>query len=115
MTAEKQNITGYYSGNSLKLAITVKDPSGAVVDLSGASIRWALTETYDQTVLVRKSTADGGIVITDAENGTFEINVDPQDTDDLSGEYDHECEVTDSGGNVVTVTTGTIEITPSEV
>lgn len=115
MTAQDQDITGYFAGDSLTIQITVTDSSGNALDLSGASIEWVLTETHDRTRLIEKTTENGGISITDAANGVFEIYVQPQDTADLTGDFDHEAEVTDAGGNVVTVTSGIISIEPSEV
>lgn len=91
-----------YSGDTRTLTVTVRDTSGAAVDLTGATARWALAKKVGQAALVSKSTGSG-IELTDAANGEFTVTLDPADTADLVGDYWHEAEVTDSAGRVVTV------------
>lgn len=63
-----------------------------------------------------KSTADGGVSITDAANGKFTVTLAPADTKTLAvGTYYHEAEVTDSLGNVSTVTVGKVTLIASGV
>ncbi|HMN10729.1 MAG TPA: BppU family phage baseplate upper protein [Bellilinea sp.] len=111
MTSENQNFE-MYSGDTHHLDITVKNSNGMPVDLTGASITWAL---YDQagTIQVTK-TSESGISLTDPANGVFRVTLSPIDTDTLAGKYRHEAEITDVLGQVGTVTRGTATIKPDK-
>lgn len=113
MTKRNQDFE-MHEGDSKDVEITVTDPiTGAPVDLTGATISWVLKErASDATALLTLSTGGGEIVLTDEDNGVFEVQLDPADTagllsgNELSKEYYHEAEITTSGGDVATVTTG---------
>jgi hypothetical protein len=112
MTQVAQRIT-HYAGDSLTLGVTTKTPSGEVVDLTNSDIAWVLAESVSASPAVSKDTAGGGIVVTDALNGEFEIKIDPSDTESLSGTYYHEAELTDSAGNESTILVGDFVIKES--
>lgn len=123
MTKPKQDIGGaadpFVSGDDRTLSITVKDEDGAAFDLTGVSaIKWQAF-AYDDTVISGSNsiskTLGGGITVTSAAGGIFEITLDPADTSSLDGKFHHECQVTDSAGNVITVFTGTFFITKDYV
>lgn len=114
MTRTNQDFT-IQKGDDETLEITVGDGSGGSKDLSGASIDWGLRKYPDGQDLISKSVSGGGITITDEPGGVFEVDLDPSDTNSLeidgrSGDFYHEAVVTDSAGNVSTVTTGTATI-----
>lgn len=99
------------SGDDFVVTITVKDDSREAIDLTGATIefRQAVKKPggrFETTAKITKTTSSG-IAITDATNGVFTVTMDPADTDDLAGRYYYEIQVTDSGGDIATVTTGT--------
>ena len=102
------------SGDTARLEVVVTDDLGSPKDISGASIRWALTDRRGTSTILEKTVGDG-ITITAPDAGEFEVLVDPADTADLSGRYRHEAEVTDAYGNVSTVLSGTATITADAI
>lgn len=109
MTKENQNFT-MWSGDDKTLEVTVVDENGSVQDITGMTIDWHLARKVTTSALVQKATGGSGIVISDGSAGVFQITLSAADTDDLSGKYYHEAQVTDSSGNISTVTVGTITI-----
>lgn len=117
MTAEQQNFD-MTAGDTKVLRPTdnadggVRDvDNGGTKDLTGATVEWVLADRPGGPAVVEKDNAGtGGVQITDAAGGVFDVSLDPADTDDLSGEYYHEAEVTDGSGDTETVWTGWIDI-----
>lgn len=113
MTAEDQDIGSFHEpfirGDTKTLRVTVYKADGSVKDISSASgIRWAMFERFSNTEVFAK-TLGSGIEITDGANGQFEVDIKPSDTAALDGgRYEHEVQVTDSSGNISTVTRGTV-------
>lgn len=109
MTVKNQNFE-MVAGDTKNIVIPVSN----VNDLAGASVKWALKKTvYDASNAVYKDTASGGISISGT---TFTVALAPADTVALRpGDYYHEAEVTDAAGNVSTVTTGKVTISPTGV
>lgn len=106
MTISKQNFS-IVAGDTAKLTVSVTDPTGAPLDLTGATIRWAMGRGVGIPPLLEKSSEDNSITI----NGTsFDINLDPLDTQNLRGAFYHEAEITDASGEVSTVMTGTATV-----
>lgn len=89
-----------YAGETKKLVITIRDEDENLVDLTGASIAWTMGS-------VHKSTDDGSISIVGL--GVMEILLSSSDTA-TPGSSKHECRMTDSQGNVVTLFTGEVNI-----
>lgn len=113
MAAVDQNFE-MYAGDSKEINVQVTD-SGNAKNIVGATIVWAMMNSPDnQNYIVKKST-DGGILITDGENGRFRISLDPADTEEVTGGFYHEAELTDSFGNVSTILVGNAVINPSGV
>ena len=113
MAKEDQDIGSFEEpfvrGDSKTIKVTVTQPDGSVKDITGASVEWAMSPKHSTTSTLSKSTSSGGISITDAGSGKFEVSLDPSDTESLDGgQYEHEAEVTDSSGNVTTVLRGTV-------
>jgi hypothetical protein len=102
MTLKKQNFE-MIAGNTKSLTVTVTTSAGAIVNLTGASIRWVLRYTSGS---IMKSTTDENIFVATPSSGVFQIVIDAGDTVGLSGNYAHEAEITDSNGNVSTIFTG---------
>lgn len=99
-----------FAGDTKVLQITLTDSANVIVDVSTASIIWALSRKATSTALLTKEVGTG-VTITDGPGGKFEVAIDPVDTADLKGDYYHEIEV-EMGGVVSTVTSGTITIQP---
>ncbi|TQQ81864.1 hypothetical protein [Halonotius roseus] len=75
-----------------------------------SEIFWALAKTVSDETLVLKESAGPGINLTDAENGEFEIDLVPADSESLLGTFYHEAEVHDLDGNETTIFTGQVTI-----
>lgn len=106
MTIKNQGFE-MWSGDTKVLTITVTDKDGVRVNLTGATIVYKIFD--GGTAVITKSTANG-ITITDASGGECQTTLSPSDTSDLDGVYYHECQVTDSSGNVSTIFTGAVTI-----
>ncbi len=103
-----------FEGDSKLIDVTVRDENGAVVDLSGFTIRWGMSPVVEggfATPAVLTKEIGTGIAVASPTSGVFEVTIDPGDTEALSGKYYHEAEVTDGAGNIATVLTGRITIT----
>lgn len=110
LATENQNFS-MYSGETKSLPFTATNTEdGSPINLSGATIKWALKRALNTANAVYKDTTSG-ITVTDAANGVFTISLIPGDTQSLTGNYIHAAEVTDSSGNVSVVTVGTATIT----
>jgi hypothetical protein len=114
MTAVNQNFS-MTAGDSKNVVITVSNDEGIALNLTGASVKWALKKRVTSTENELYKTNTDGITITDAANGVITIKLVPVDTTTLNGTYHHECEVTDANGNVSTVTVGSASISRSGV
>jgi hypothetical protein len=111
MTHNAQTISGYHSGDTLRITVNVEDPDGNAVDIRGTSIKYVIAGAQTGSKIIEKSTSAGGITIVDGVNGLFRIDIEPSDTADLSGGYAHECQLTDTNGDVATLFGGSINIT----
>lgn len=114
MTSENQDFE-MYAGESKVITITVNDAAGDPVDLSGATIKWAVKVNPDdaEATITKNSGEDGGIEILDQETkkGQLTITLAPADTEEKGGvSYCHEAEVTDSEENVSTATRGMMRV-----
>lgn len=116
MTATLQNFQ-VVSGDAPAggIVFTVTDQAGAVVDLTGASVRWSARRLNSATVAIEKTTAAGGVEITDPTAGVFVVSLEAADTAALEGVYLHEAEVEDVAGNVWTAARGHMTITEDVV
>ena len=106
MAATAQDFT-MHSGDTKDITVTVYDGDGNTVALAGATIVWSMAQRLGESALVTKTTAAADITISGSD---FSFSLDPADTTALVGTYYHEAQVTDSGGDVATVLTGTIII-----
>jgi hypothetical protein len=114
MVVNTQPIQGYYSGDTRRLIVTTIDSDENNVDLTNAdSITYIIVDRDGNTVLTK--TLQDGIAFLDAQQGRFVINIEPSDTEDLSGQFEHECEIVDQNDDVTTVFTGTVEILEDKI
>ena len=91
------------SGDDLLLFVTTTSVGEAVLDLTGGVLTWVLSKVPGSTALITK-TGD----LTFATSGVFSVSVDG--TEDLSGDYYHEAQFTDTDDNVGTVMRGWVKI-----
>ncbi len=103
------------SGDFMPIEVTVKDEAGVVVDITSFTIKWGL---YDGPILGAELfvyTIGSGIVVVDAANGRFDVQIAKADTIALAGRYYHEAEITDTASNPKTVMVGTVTIIKDRV
>lgn len=117
MAVETSQDFSLYTGNDKRPEITVHNAEGDTVNLTDASIEWVAFDPSDGTEIMRKSTSDGSINISDPHNGKFLIKIDASDTDSISSDVtlEHEAQVTMPTGLNDHVTTGSIDVTVSSI
>jgi Ethanolamine utilization protein EutJ (predicted chaperonin) len=104
-----------YAGDSRNLIVTVTDPNNNVINITGATIKWVLVNG-DQVVRYKDNQSAGGITITNATNGQFQVSITSNDTTSLPpGTYQHEARMIDSSGNSSLLFTGNVTISKSYV
>lgn len=107
MTAENQNFE-MYQGETKHLYIKVVDGDGNLINLtSGVVVKWGVKKAhYADRFLISKETG-GGIEI---RNGVAIVMIEPDDTEGLIGEYQHEARLIDEFENVSTILTGVVVV-----
>ncbi len=99
------------SGNDKTLNFTVLDENDLVVDLTGATIVWALADSEKSKSRIITYTSPVNVTITTPLEGKFSVSIQSADTEPLKPkDYYHEARVTSSGGDVTTVAIGTVEV-----
>ena len=100
------------SGDQLVLPITVKDNAGDLVNLSGASARFAMARGPSSTPVIDSSASPptASVVIDSASpaTGLVTVAITDENTEALLGDYYYECKITDSVGNESMVARGWI-------
>ncbi len=99
------------SGDQLVLPITVRDNDGVIVDLTGASARFAMArkpKSATTTIDSAASPATASVVFTDATNGLITVTITDENTDALEGDFYYECKVTDNSGSEAVTNRGWI-------
>jgi len=87
-------------------------------DLSGTDVRYAVTDGRGgETVIGPKDSDSTGVNITETTpaSSTFEVYLDPEDSEDLLGRYHHEAEAEDVDGDVTTIFTGLFIVRPDSI
>ena len=95
-------------GQNVELQITVTDTNGDAVDLTGASIRFAMARSQSSAVIIDSDTSPQTATpaISNATGGILSIYIDDVVMDDLLGDYYYEVKVTDASANEAIVTRG---------
>lgn len=108
MTSINQNVN-MYAGDTINVNFGISNSDNTAASLSSASPVWIMEQNVSSGSLLRK-TSDSGISIS---GSTITVSISPSDTIDFAGTYYHELEVTDTSGNVSTVSTGLLTIKKS--
>lgn len=107
MPAEVKIVTSdeLFTGKDKVLQFTVVDADDAVVDITGWTLRWALSKAADHRSVAVSKTTSAGIALTDAANGVCQVTISAADTENLEGSDDpkwwHELSRTNSGNSDV--------------
>lgn len=115
-----------YRRNKVTLRFTVlnQDVAGEpALNLTSHTLKYAVARfgssgdpITDSPVIDLSSASSAKVTITDAPNGKVEVRLEEEDTDLLDpGEYYHELEDFDSGGDAVVAATGTLTVLPNIV
>lgn len=99
------------AGDSKTIDVTVD------VDLSGTTVRYAVSDGRAGPTEVGPKTSGGaGVKITSTgASSTFEVYLDPADSQGLLGGYWHEAEFEDADGDVTTIFAGDFIVRPDSV
>lgn len=111
MKRSAQNIQVFH-GDDLRVAVTMRDQDGQLVDISTASaIEYAVGNSVQGPKIISKTLAGGEISIASAS--VFTLDLTAADTGGLSpGGYYHEAEVETSTGEVYTALYGSLTVLP---
>lgn len=106
MTSTGQNIT-MVAGDDKLIYITVYNDDGGIDPITGSTVNWVVFR-QNGTIVITKATPD--IDLDTPSDGVLLITLVPADTENLLGNYFHECEVIDSGNRTSTVTKGFFKV-----
>lgn len=99
------------SGNDKDLLFTTLDENDNVVDLTGATIVWALSRAAKNKSRLVTYTSPTNLTITDAAAGLFTVKLQSADTEGLKADdYYHEVRLTSAAGRKTTLAIGTVKI-----
>lgn len=99
-----------YKETSKDIEIQITDED-SVVDLTGAVLKWSLTDWRGKVLLEKESTNPSHLEITDAAEGLIKIYIHPNDTKNLSpATYLYNLKLTDASNKVYIVLTGNIQV-----
>lgn len=111
MTAVNQDLEQYISTDFTISVTTRIGEDGPRKDITGATISWSVARDNESSAEFTLTTTAGDISITTAASGEFDIDVSASDTSGLeAGDYYHECELVESGGNESVLFTGTLTL-----
>jgi len=113
MTATGQNFTIYQGDNKEVRVTTYEEDLVTILDISNCILNWVFYKRYPENIVLTKTTSSG-ITLTDPTNGIFKMLLLPEDTENLLGEYNHECEITDLSNNVSTILVGKVTVYKSK-
>lgn len=96
-------------GRDRRLLVTVKDQSGSLVDITGASdILYEIAEEPGGSPLVSYSLSDANIAVTN--DSEYRIDIGASDLSELHGIYYHDSKIITSGGKEYSTLLGPIWI-----
>ncbi len=99
------------SGNDKNLNFTLTDQDDVAVDLTGATIVWAMAHAAKNKSRLITYTSPTNLIITDAATGKFQVQVQDTDTENLKArDYYHEARVVSAAGQKRTVAIGTVTL-----
>lgn len=100
-----------FAGDTKRLHFTLTSgpPANAPLDIQDAIVRWQASKgtlSRFSTIPVLTKTIGAGLEVTDAFSGTLTVELLPEDTETLKGNFYHELEITDASGDVSTAFVG---------
>lgn len=99
------------SGNDKQLNFVHRDENGLIVDITGATIVWALANSENSKSRIITYTSPTNVTITDGPAGKYRVSIQAADTEPLPpNDYYHEVRITSVGGDVHTGVIGTATV-----
>jgi hypothetical protein len=103
-----------HQGDTMRIHFALKRKDGTPLELVGAELRWQASrlkapDAFGSTPIISK-TEQNGIDIDDDLNGLLTVNLSPEDTMQLRGDFYMELETIDASGDVATVYTGSFQV-----
>lgn len=97
-------------GKTWTVPFTIRDDTGALVNLTGYSIAWALSESFGAAALLSATTSD--YLTLNGALGTGSLSIPPSITVGIAvGNYVHEFELTEPSGGKPPFITGLWTVT----
>ena len=97
MNAPIDQADSYFRGEDQRIAFTIRNNAGGLVNVTGWALRWQLYDRRGGSVLITKTTSDD-VSVTDGPGGAVLVTVDAADTAGMqSGALWYELWRTDSG------------------
>lgn len=88
MPAALYNLTDIEQGANWSLYLAFQESSGNATDLTGCELKMWIAANYTASPVANLTTSTGGIVITDAANGTATISLAANETANITaGNY----------------------------
>jgi hypothetical protein len=106
-------------GDSFSFDGAPAERNGVPINLTGAQLKFTLRRTNDpidlRPAVVQKDTVGGGVAVVSAPAGTYRVTLLPADTQGLTYSVTlyYDVELTESGGTVTTVDSGTLYVDAS--
>ncbi len=99
------------SGNDKVLNFVHRNEDGNIVDITGATISWALANSQKAKSRIIFYTTPVNVTIVNAVKGEYRVDIQAGDTEPLTGrDYYHEVRITSAGGVVHTAAFGTVTV-----
>ena len=81
------------AGDTVTMRFTAREEDGTLINITNMAIVWQMAREGSPNALLVKSTTNSTVNITDGANGKFEVELTPEETVDLIGDYYHEAKV----------------------
>ena len=103
-----------FQGDSKRVHFTLKRADGTPLDITGGDIRWQASKlkapgVFSSTPVLQK-TIGSGVEVLDSFQGLVTVTLSPADTNQISGSFYHELEVSDFDGDIATVYAGEFQV-----
>lgn len=108
----QENNFRMFSGDAKTLIFTVSDINSSAANITNHTVRWRVARDRYSSVLLTKSTTDGGITTTASTAGQFRVILNSTDTDGLKGVYYHEGELQSTASEKFTAVFGHVTFNP---
>lgn len=100
------------AGATFTRVITIKNPDGTAMDLTGYTARGMLKKHYKDTSPALDLSLSSRLVITTPASGVLTLSISATDTGALAGDYFFDIEIQSAGGIVYRPVQGVFHVDP---